>query len=788
MTIQTLLDHSDYSRNIREALQQQPSNLPPFEVDERKSKNAGRCMVALTCNRLRQAGAEPIQVRHSIFEWNGGLFTLRNSRIADHFWSNLPVTVADKLHESARDQQIAYMFIHWDLGQRQFFGWVAPEDIAFSAFEHLPVNANNPNKTIELSPENHQLKYASTAPSFRPFYFTSPLTDDEIEKLQEAIKTDDLIKQERLAVEDETVEPESSVDESIDEEDEAGQAYTDQTVAFLLELPAHVEDSEWHERNKKRYQTVLRDPSQKLVEDLRSNYIQELSPVVAGGKRHLSILKKNDYGKGGYHDHYWFAFYDPKAGSKIRSAQLFVSFHGLKESWSFGFSLGNNCDEYLVRLLSVFREHHQAIAQYIREAPAGTIVRLEYTDSATDYTPDQFANLLVSDEDSSLNFVDSLINVMFIREFPLETLPDHAVGLVDEIGEYFRWNWPFFEASVNGKWIASKTVMSKQVDSESAEVDETAPQSIKELAELTAMSEEFLAELEEALMAKQQAVLVGPPGTSKTYIARQFARYFSRQRSGRPQGRSDVLYMHANWAYEDFFEGLKPVSKDGSLAFESKLGFLLEWIDQLKDYGSRARHVLVLDEINRCDTAAVLGELLQLLEYRGTTVRLFSGRDFVFPRNLHIIGTMNSADRSIGRMDLALSRRFFWVNLLPSIETLDRWLKRPGNNPLGFKAESLAQCNALLSEHGVPPEQYIGHALFMLQRSAEDEEASPELDKPLNEKRLRQVVRFSVLPYVRELLTMQFGSVDDSLLLQLETNLLSCVPMVPKPGSLNEPE
>ena len=61
----------------------------------------------------------------------------------------------------------------------------------------------------------------------------------------------------------------------------------------------------------------------------------------------------------------------------------------------------------------------------------------------------------------------------------------------------------------------------------------------------------------------------------------------------------------------------------------------------------------MLDEINRCDTAAVLGELLQLLEYRGTTVRLLSGRSFVFPRNLFIIGTMNSADRSIGRMDLA---------------------------------------------------------------------------------------------------------------------------------------
>lgn len=233
--------------------------------------------------------------------------------------------------------------------------------------------------------------------------------------------------------------------------------------------------------------------------------------------------------------------------------------------------------------------------------------------------------------------------------------------------------------------------------------------------------------------------------------------------------------MHANWAYEDFFEGLKPVSKDGSLTFEPRSGFFLEWVEGLKDYSAKARHVLVLDEINRCDTAAVLGELLQLLEYRGTTVRLLSGRNFVFPSNVFIIGTMNSADRSIGRLDLALRRRFLWLDLHPQPQTLDRWLKRPGNNPLGFGATALVRCNELLAEHGIPPEQQIGHALFMLQRTAEDDEASPKLDIPLSEKQLRQVVRFSVVPYLRELLTMQFGQADADLLRQISELLLDCV-------------
>jgi 5-methylcytosine-specific restriction endonuclease McrBC GTP-binding regulatory subunit McrB len=156
-------------------------------------------------------------------------------------------------------------------------------------------------------------------------------------------------------------------------------------------------------------------------------------------------------------------------------------------------------------------------------------------------------------------------------------------------------------------------------------------------------------------------------------------------------------------------------------------------------------------------------------------VRLMSGRSFVFPSNLYIIGTMNSADRSIGRLDLALRRRFFWLDLHPQPETLNRWLQRPGNNPLGFEHTSLVRCNELLEAHGIPREQQIGHALFMLQRIGRDDEASPSLDVPLNERKLRQVVRFGVLPYVRELLTMQFGQPDEEELPRIGEVLLQCV-------------
>jgi 5-methylcytosine-specific restriction protein B len=183
--------------------------------------------------------------------------------------------------------------------------------------------------------------------------------------------------------------------------------------------------------------------------------------------------------------------------------------------------------------------------------------------------------------------------------------------------------------------------------------------------------------------------------------------------------------------------------------------------------------VLILDEINRCDTAAVLGELLQLMEYRGRQIHLMSGSKFRFPNNVFIIGTMNSADRSIGRMDLALRRRFLWVDLHPDYDVLSNWLAREGNNPAKFRANDLRLCNQLLEERGIPPEQQVGHALFMLQTFGSENQ--PSVDKPLVAEALRRIVRFSVLPYVRELCAMQFGRTDTELVSGVEKVLLNCL-------------
>ncbi|QYX76976.1 AAA family ATPase [Streptomyces akebiae] len=210
------------------------------------------------------------------------------------------------------------------------------------------------------------------------------------------------------------------------------------------------------------------------------------------------------------------------------------------------------------------------------------------------------------------------------------------------------------------------------------------PHITEELAtDLLVHDHSWLEEMRELLLDERQLVFYGPPGTGKTYLAMKLAEYFG----GGPE-QVKIVQFHPSYAYEDFFEGFRPVEdpETREVAFRLTAGPLRELADLALREGNRhVPHFLIIDEINRANLAKVFGELYFLLEYRTRSVRLtYSGDDFALPPNLFVIGTMNTADRSIALVDAAMRRRFAFVELSPRTEPtaglLARWLKREGRD------------------------------------------------------------------------------------------------------------
>lgn len=249
------------------------------------------------------------------------------------------------------------------------------------------------------------------------------------------------------------------------------------------------------------------------------------------------------------------------------------------------------------------------------------------------------------------------------------------------------------------------------------------------------MSETRYDSLVAVLKNKQNLILQGAPGVGKTFTARHLAWSIMGEKDN---NRIEFVQFHQNYSYEDFMMGYKPVEN----GFELKYGIFYRFCQQAANQPDKDFFFLI-DEINRGNMSKIFGELLMLIEksYRGTKATLaYNGLPFSVPRNLYIIGMMNTADRSLAMIDYALRRRFSFFEMEPGFDTegfiqYQNSLNNETLNELIAKVKDLNREIAL--DKSLGRGFCIGHSYFCDCKSCTDEW-------------LHSIVDFDILPMLRE--------------------------------------
>ena len=266
------------------------------------------------------------------------------------------------------------------------------------------------------------------------------------------------------------------------------------------------------------------------------------------------------------------------------------------------------------------------------------------------------------------------------------------------------------------------------------------------LAEELHLPVDFLQSIETLLLEKKQVIFQGPPGTGKTFVAQRLARHLAGG-----DELCQLVQFHPSYSYEDFVRGYRPtLLANGQPGFALRDGPFMQIAQQAQD-DPEGRYFLIVDEINRGNLAKVFGELYFLLEYRDTPVKLMyqeAGESpFTMPDNLCIVGTMNTADRSIALVDLALRRRFSFVDFSVSQEPikglLRRWLEANGLAKMGWVVDVLDRANAKLDDRHAA----VGPSYFMR--------------RDLDDAAVERIWQHNVLPYIEEHLFGEHDRLDE---------------------------
>lgn len=234
------------------------------------------------------------------------------------------------------------------------------------------------------------------------------------------------------------------------------------------------------------------------------------------------------------------------------------------------------------------------------------------------------------------------------------------------------------------------------------------------------MGEEKYDTLKNLLLKKQNVIMQGAPGVGKTFAAKRLAYSIMGVKD---ESRVEFVQFHQNYSYEDFIMGYKPCGT----GFELQNGIFYKFCQKAANNPDMP-YFFIIDEINRGNMSKIFGELLMLIEkdYRGTKATLaYNGLPFAVPKNLYIIGMMNTADRSLAMIDYALRRRFSFFAMEPGFEAdgFIEYVDSLKDDTFTALIEVIVALNqTIVKDASLGKGFCIGHSYFCGQKKTDEEE------------------------------------------------------------------